>query len=133
MLHILSRRLVAAFAGALALLALALAPGLAPKAEAQGTLRVGMTLADIPVSFGQPDQGFEGFRFMGLMLYDALINWGHDLGRQGLPASFPASPRAGRSARTTRPSGSSSSARASSSMTAATSTPTRWSSTSTSC
>ncbi len=75
MLHILSRRLVAAFAGALALLALALAPGLAPKAEAQGTLRVGMTLADIPVSFGQPDQGFEGFRFMGLMLYDALINW----------------------------------------------------------
>jgi len=45
------------------------------KAQAQGTLKVGMTLADIPVSFGQPDQGFEGFRFMGLMLYDALINW----------------------------------------------------------
>jgi ABC-type transport system substrate-binding protein len=34
-----------------------------------------MTLADIPVSFGQPDQGFEGYRFMGLMVYDALINW----------------------------------------------------------
>ena len=47
----------------------------ATKVQAQGTLKVGMTLADIPVSFGQPDQGFEGFRFMGLMLYDALINW----------------------------------------------------------
>ncbi len=45
------------------------------QARAQGTLRVGMTAADIPLSWGQPDQGFEGFRFMGLMVYDALINW----------------------------------------------------------
>ena len=44
-------------------------------ARAGGTLRVGMTAADIPLSWGQPDQGFEGFRFMGLMLYDTLINW----------------------------------------------------------
>ena len=44
-------------------------------ANAGGTLRIGMTAADIPTSFGQPDNGFEGFRFMGLMLYDALINW----------------------------------------------------------
>lgn len=65
----------AALVGGVALTALGLAPGLTKPAEAQGTLRVGMTLADIPVSFGQPDQGFEGFRFMGLMLYDALINW----------------------------------------------------------
>ena len=34
------------------------------KAEAGGTLRVGMTAADIPLSYGQPDNGFEGFRFM---------------------------------------------------------------------
>jgi len=68
------RAAVAALGGA-ALTALSLSPGLAPKAAAQGTLRLGMTLADIPVSFGQPDQGFEGFRFMGIMLYDALINW----------------------------------------------------------
>lgn len=66
---------LAALLGGVALTALSLAPGLTKPAEAQGTLRVGMTLADIPVSFGQPDQGFEGFRFMGLMLYDALINW----------------------------------------------------------
>ena len=43
--------------------------------HAGGTLKVGMTAADIPLSFGQPDNGFEGFRFMGLMLYDGLINW----------------------------------------------------------
>ena len=49
--------------------------GTAPATQAQGTLRIGMTAADIPTSFGQPDNGFEGFRFMGLMLYDALINW----------------------------------------------------------
>ena len=69
------RRGIAAFVGGVAMTALGLSPVISKQAEAQGTLRVGMTLADIPVSFGQPDQGFEGFRFMGLMLYDALINW----------------------------------------------------------
>ena len=70
----ISRSLSALIGGA-ALTAVSLAPGLSTTASAQGTLRVGMTLADIPVSFGQPDQGFEGYRFMGLMVYDALINW----------------------------------------------------------
>jgi len=70
----ISRSLSALIGGA-ALTAVSLAPGLTTTASAQGTLRVGMTLADIPVSFGQPDQGFEGYRFMGLMVYDALINW----------------------------------------------------------
>lgn len=69
------RRGLTALLGGAALTALSFSPGLIKPAAAQGTLRVGMTLADIPVSFGQPDQGFEGFRFMGLMLYDALINW----------------------------------------------------------
>lgn len=69
------RRGIAAVVGGVAMTALGLSPVISKQAEAQGTLRVGMTLADIPVSFGQPDQGFEGFRFMGLMLYDALINW----------------------------------------------------------
>ena len=56
-----------------ALSAFVLAPS--KTANAGGTLRIGMTAADIPTSFGQPDNGFEGFRFMGLMLYDGLINW----------------------------------------------------------
>src|SRR5947207_13476723 len=44
-------------------------------AFAQGTLRIGMTAADIPQTTGQPDQGFEGFRFAGYTIYDALVNW----------------------------------------------------------
>jgi peptide/nickel transport system substrate-binding protein len=34
-----------------------------------------MTAGDIPDWTGQPDQGFEGYRFVGWSLYDALINW----------------------------------------------------------
>jgi ABC-type transport system substrate-binding protein len=40
-----------------------------------GTLRIGMTAADIAYTAGQPDQGFEGFRFIGYPLYDALVRW----------------------------------------------------------
>jgi peptide/nickel transport system substrate-binding protein len=49
-----------------------------PSAAAQGRggmLRIGMTASDIPYTPGQPDQGGEGFRFIGYQLYDALINW----------------------------------------------------------
>ena len=49
-----------------------------PAAEAQrlgGVLRIGMTAADIPYTPGQPDQGGEGYRFIGYQMYDALINW----------------------------------------------------------
>ena len=44
-------------------------------ATAQGHLRIGMTANDVPLTWGQPDNGFEGYRTPGLMLYDALINW----------------------------------------------------------
>jgi peptide/nickel transport system substrate-binding protein len=54
--------------------ALALALG-STAAMAQGTLRIGMTAADIPLTTGQTDQGGEGMRFMGYTVYDALINW----------------------------------------------------------
>ena len=40
-----------------------------------GTLRIGMTASDIPLTTGQTDQGGEGMRFMGYTVYDALINW----------------------------------------------------------
>ena len=57
--------------GTVALLAsLAATPALA-----QGTLRIGMTASDIPLTTGQTDQGGEGMRFMGYTVYDALINW----------------------------------------------------------
>ena len=38
-------------------------------------LRIAMTAADIPKTHGQPDQGFEGNRFTGIPLYDALTHW----------------------------------------------------------
>ena len=42
---------------------------------AQSVLRIGMTAADIPRTLGQPDQGFEGNRFTGIPMYDALTHW----------------------------------------------------------
>src|ERR1044071_9858841 len=57
-------------AAAVGLLAVSATP-----AFAQGTLRIGMTAADIPQTTGQPDQGFEGYRFAGYTIYDGLVNW----------------------------------------------------------
>ncbi len=57
--------------------------------ERGGVLRIGMTAADIPFTGGQPDQGFEGFRFIGYQLYEALVRW--DLSQGGkLPDLVPA-------------------------------------------
>ena len=53
-----------------------------------GVLRIGMTAADIPYTPGQPDQGGEGYRFIGYQLYDALINWDLSQGEQ-LPNLIP--------------------------------------------
>ena len=47
----------------------------AGNALAQGTLRIGMTAADIPLTTGQTDNGGEGMRFMGYTVYDGLVNW----------------------------------------------------------
>ncbi len=57
------------------LLATGLTAGLPQLAGAETVLRIGMTAADIPRTLGQPDQGFEGNRFTGLTMYDALTMW----------------------------------------------------------
>src|SRR5437868_6559567 len=57
------------------LLAMACVAMLPRVAAAETILRVGMTAADIPRTLGQPDQGFEGNRFTGLTMYDALTMW----------------------------------------------------------
>ncbi|QWA12969.1 ABC transporter substrate-binding protein [Sodalis ligni] len=44
-------------------------------AQAGGTLRIAMTLADIPVMDGAPDQGTEGVSFGGYTVFDPLIEW----------------------------------------------------------
>ncbi|WP_227870943.1 ABC transporter substrate-binding protein [Orrella marina] len=46
-----------------------------PVAAQEKVLRIGMTAADIPRTLGQPDQGFEGNRFSGIPMYDALTHW----------------------------------------------------------
>src|SRR3974390_3046959 len=62
-------------AAAMMLVVMALTTAL-PQAEAGAEgLRIAITAADIPRTLGQPDQGFEGNRFTGLTMYDALTMW----------------------------------------------------------
>lgn len=44
-------------------------------ARAESVLRIAMTAGDIPAWTGQPDQGFEGYRFVGYSLYEGLTDW----------------------------------------------------------
>src|SRR3954463_15315972 len=60
---------------ALAMLTAASAFAFPGVSTAETLLRIGMTAADIPRTLGQPDQGFEGNRFTGLTMYDALTGW----------------------------------------------------------
>jgi ABC-type transport system substrate-binding protein len=62
--------------------AASLVPAVA-RAEPQA-LRIAMTMADIPLTTGQADQGSEGQRFMGVTLYDGMINF--DLSRADIAA-----------------------------------------------
>ena len=57
-----------------------------PRPQQPSTLRIAMTLADIPVTDGAPDQGTEGIRFMGYTLYDPLVMW--DLSSATEPAKL---------------------------------------------
>jgi ABC-type transport system substrate-binding protein len=63
--------------------ALALAAAQAAVAD-EKVLRIAMTAADIPRTLGQPDQGFEGNRFTGIPMYDALTHW--DLSKADAPS-----------------------------------------------
>jgi len=67
-------------AALLALVLLAAAPAIAQ----EKVLRIAMTAADIPRTLGQPDQGFEGNRFTGIPMYDALTQW--DLSKADAPS-----------------------------------------------
>jgi peptide/nickel transport system substrate-binding protein len=55
-------------------------------ALAESTLTVAMTAGDIPATTGNPDQGFEGFRFVGYNLYDGLALW--DLSKSDKPSDI---------------------------------------------
>lgn len=67
--------------------AMTLAGAAATTAVAQEKiLRIAMTAGDIPRTSGQPDQGFEGNRFTGIPLYDALTHW--DLSKADKPSEM---------------------------------------------
>lgn len=39
------------------------------------TLRIAMTAADIPTTSGIPNNGGEGYRFLGFPAFDGLVDW----------------------------------------------------------
>ena len=47
----------------------------AAQAALPQVLRIGMTSADLPTVTGIPNNGGEGYRFLGYPAYDALVNW----------------------------------------------------------
>jgi peptide/nickel transport system substrate-binding protein len=66
----LSRRdFMAVAAGAAA------SPILPVRGASPQVLRIAMTANDVPSPTGIPNNGFEGFRFMGYTAYDGLVNW----------------------------------------------------------
>ena len=107
----MSRWTIASPLASAAFLAGAIVMGAAP-ASAQGTLRIGMTASDIPLTTGQTDNGGEGQRFLGFTAYDALVNW--DLSSATKPSDLVPGPGdiLGGRRRPTRRSGSSSCATA---------------------
>src|ERR1700719_4194966 len=64
------------------LLAALLLPAANVAGAEQAPLRIAMTLADIPLTDGAPDQGTEGLRFLGYTVYDPLIRWDLSSGDQ---------------------------------------------------
>ena len=67
-------------------MAIALAGGASSAMAQEKVLRIAMTAGDIPRTSGQPDQGFEGNRFTGIPLYDALTHW--DLSKADKPSEL---------------------------------------------
>lgn len=67
-------------------------------AQAERTLRYGISLADIPQLTGQPDRGAGAYQFSGYTLYDPLVAWEMDVADRpgklvpGLATSWEASP-----------------------------------------
>ena len=63
---------------ALVLFLALVSPGGAP-AHAETVVRYGISLADIPLTTGQPDRGAGAYQFTGQTLYDSLVAWEMDV------------------------------------------------------
>jgi ABC-type transport system substrate-binding protein len=46
-----------------------------PPTQAPKVLRIAMTATDVPTTSGMPNNGFEGMRFLGYPVFEALIGW----------------------------------------------------------
>jgi peptide/nickel transport system substrate-binding protein len=55
-------------------------------ARGEDILRIAMTASDIPTSTGTPNNGFEGYRFLGYPIFEGLMLW--DLSRADRPAGL---------------------------------------------
>src|SRR6266852_8024489 len=51
----------------------------AVSAQAETVVRYGISMADVPLTTGQPDRGAGAYKFTGLTLYDPLIAWELDI------------------------------------------------------
>ena len=71
---ILSRRAVLAGGGLTAIL-----PGVSLAQTEAAALTYGISMADIPLTTGQPDRGAGAYQFTGLTLYDPLVAWELDV------------------------------------------------------
>ena len=69
-----------------AVLALSAFPAVHSPAFSETVLRVAMTAGDIPDWTGAPDQGYEGYRFVGFSLYNSMVEW--DLSRSDVAADI---------------------------------------------
>ncbi|TCR61239.1 ABC transporter substrate-binding protein [Bosea sp. BK604] len=56
-----------------------LALSLTSWAKAESVVRYGISLADIPLTSGQPDRGAGAYKFTGYTLYDPLVAWEMDV------------------------------------------------------
>ena len=61
--------------------AVALAIGALPAASAQAesVVRYGISMADIPLTTGQPDRGAGAYQFSAYTIYDPLVAWEMDV------------------------------------------------------
>ena len=73
-------------AAAAALATSVAAPPAAAQQQQQKVLRIAMTAADVPTTTGMPNNGFEGMRFLGYPVFEALVRW--DLSRADRPAGL---------------------------------------------
>src|SRR6266567_9097836 len=64
----------------LAVVAVAIGASLpAPAAQAETIVRYGISMADIPLTTGQPDRGAGAYQFSAYTIYDPLVAWEMDV------------------------------------------------------